>query len=423
MRVLLDTFGTEGDVRPFVALGATLQSRGHEVLVCSADGFGDLVRGSGVPFAGFGDAWYDAMRAAMDDPLGGVGWLRHLPRVLSGMQSSLDRQWKVARRFAPDVVVFHPKPLAAPHIAERLGVPAVLALAVPVYHATRAHPPAMLPGLPRALWPLGHRLAASASAPYRGMLDRFRGRIGLPHLPRGRDEVTNPDGSPRQVLSAWSPAVLPVPPDYPPSAHVTGYWFTEDAGEEAAPTLSDFVGRAPVDLYLGFGSMASGRQRDRLSDAVAEALARTGLRAVVATGWGGLDGSRLPANALAVDRVSHAWLFDRVGAVVHHGGAGTVAAGLRAGRPTLICPLMADQPFWGRRVHELGAGPPPVPLRRLTPDALVRTLDRLVSDDGYRRRAGELGEAIARERGTTRAAELIESVAGRNATAGPSPRP
>src|SRR5690606_19496179 len=121
---------------------------------------------------------------------------------------------------------------------------------------------------------------------------------------------------------------------------------------------------------------------------------RTGQRGVLAKGWGGLAAADLPPDVAVVEDVPHDWLFPQVAAVVHHGGAGTTGAGLRAGRPTLICPFFGDQPFWGRRVAALGAGPRPIPQRRLTATRLAEAIRELVSSAEMRERAEALGARI-----------------------------
>ncbi len=408
MRILLLTFGTEGDVRPFAALGRKLIDRGHEAAVCTADGYAPIAASAGVPLLGFGDEWLRAMAEAMAASGSVPGMLRHVPDVLRGLAACLDRQFELARGYAPDVVVFHPKPLGGPHLAERLGVPGVLALPLPMYHPTGAYPPSVLPRLPRPLWPAGYALTRHSTDAYRPLINRLRSRMGLPRLPRGRTDLHQPDGSPRQVLYAYSPAFLPVPPEYPPTVHVTGWWTLPGNGGEIPEAVRAFVAAGPADLYIGFGSMALGGLRERASQAVAGALAATGLRAVVSTGWGGLDGAALPPNAIAARRVPHEWLFPQVKAVVHHAGSGTLAGGLRAGRPTLACPVLGDQPFWGAQVHARGLGPAPIPLRRLTATTLATAFEQLLHDGAIRTAAALMAEQLAAEEGTATAATIIE---------------
>jgi len=145
---------------------------------------------------------------------------------------------------------------------------------------------------------------------------------------------------------------------------------------------------------------------------------RAGIRAVVWKGWGAV---RMPADdhVHVVDEVPHDWLFPRVAAVVHHGGAGTTAAGLRAGRPTLICPVLGDQPFWGDRVRDLGAGPRPLRLRRLSADALAAALNDLVANESYKATATRIGDALSSEDGAGEAVRVLERIESR--TTPPSP--
>ncbi len=131
----------------------------------------------------------------------------------------------------------------------------------------------------------------------------------------------------------------------------------------------------PPPIYIGFGSMSS-RKPEETAQLILRALAQTGQRAVLLSGWNGLQAEVLPENVFLVQSVPHDWLFARVNAVVHHGGAGTTAAGLRAGVPSIIIPFFADQPFWGERVAALGVGPKPIPRKKLTAEKLLRRLRR-----------------------------------------------
>ena len=162
-------------------------------------------------------------------------------------------------------------------------------------------------------------------------------------------------------------------------------------------------------MYVGFGSAAPDPEGSRAS--ALAALRRLGLRGVLATGRRGMAGPGI----IEIEGAPHDWLFPRTAAVVHHGGAGTTAEGLRAGKPTAVFPSnIGDQPFWGGRVRALGAGPVPVAQKRLTTERLVGAIRFVTEDEGARRRAEELGERVRDEHGVARAVELIErAVVGR----------
>jgi UDP:flavonoid glycosyltransferase YjiC (YdhE family) len=170
----------------------------------------------------------------------------------------------------------------------------------------------------------------------------------------------------------------------------------------------DFLQSGPPPVYIGFGSMA-GRDPERRAEIALEALKRSGQRGVLLTGWGGLQPRDLPDDVYAVDSVPHDWLFPQMAAVVHHGGAGTTAAGLRAGTPTVIVPFFGDQPFWGRRVAELGVGPAPIPQKQLSVERLAAAIRTAAGDPAMRARAQELGRRIRQEDGVARAVEVFHA--------------
>lgn len=162
-------------------------------------------------------------------------------------------------------------------------------------------------------------------------------------------------------------------------------------------------------MYIGFGSMGS-RNPLEAGHLAVDALERSGQRGVVASGWGGLTPATVPASVYLVSEVPHLWLFERMSAVVHHGGAGTTGAGLRAGIPSMIIPFMGDQPFWGKRIAELGVGPTPIPRKNLTSQRLAEAITRAVSDPVMRQRAYNLGQQIRAENGVGTAVALIEQM-------------
>ena len=184
---------------------------------------------------------------------------------------------------------------------------------------------------------------------------------------------------------------------------MTGYWFL-DQGKDWQPPgeLAEFLEGGPPPVYVGFGSAAPDPEGSRA--AALAALGRLGLRGVLATDRRGMAGPGI----LEIEGAPHDWLFPRMAAVVHHGGAGTTAEGLRAGKPTAVFPSnFGDQLFWGRRVHALGVGPEPVPQRKLTVERLIAAIRAVTEGEGTRRRAARLGEMIRSEDGVARAVEIV----------------
>jgi sterol 3beta-glucosyltransferase len=412
MRILILTFGTRGDVQPYVALADAAIRAGHEAAVCTAEGYRTLVEGADVSYLHMSNDMLELIQNEMATMSGAGDSLRLIRRMTAAMRASLHDQWRAAQTFQPDVVLYHPKSLAGLHIAERQQIPAVVSLPLPFFTPTRDFP---IPFITR--WPLGgtaNRLSYQfnrfTALAYGAMINTFRrDALGLGPMSRLSDYLSRADGHPVPVLYSFSSAVVPVPPDYPPHAHVTGYWFLPDDTTWSPPAeLTSFLSAGDPPLYVGFGSMGLGKRAAERGRTVLEAIRRVGTRAVIATGWGGIDVASPDDDILVVRDVPHTWLLPRTAAVIHHGGAGTTAAGLRAGRPTLICPFLGDQGFWGERVHSLGAGPRALPLRRLSADDLAGRIDQLLDRPGYRATAAELGEAIRAEDGTRRAVDLLE---------------
>jgi sterol 3beta-glucosyltransferase len=396
--IVVLTAGSTGDVEPFAALAVRLARRGHRVTLAADAGYESLAPGEGVEFAPIRADF----QSLLPTPDGKRPSLR--ADVFPVIRGMLEDSWTVAKASRPAVIVAHQKTQAAPHIAERLGVPHVQALTVPMLTPTREFPlPAMVRhNLGGLLNRASYRLVGLLTRPYSGLIRSWReDHLGL--AARG----TPP--APARTLYCYSPSLVPTPRDWPPEAVATGYWLREGGGEEPVdPGLADFVAQGAPPVYVGFGSSV-GPDPARLGAAVSGALREVGARAVIATGWGGLGDVHVGDDAVVIERAPHRWLFPRVAAVVHHGGAGTTAAGLLAGRPTVVCPFQGDQHFWGAAVHRVGAGPEPLPAKKLTAEELAAAIRATIQDPGMQRGAIDLSERMGREDGAERASEEIEA--------------
>jgi UDP:flavonoid glycosyltransferase YjiC (YdhE family) len=408
VRIAIHTLGTRGDVQPYVALARGLAARGHAVQLAAPEQFAGFVHEHGIacaPLPGEFLALLDAPEGKAALAGGGSGFgpgFRLLKHVRPLMRRLMDLEWDAARAFRPDLVVHHPKSLAAPHIAEALGCRSMLASPLPGFTPTSAFASPLVPFA--SLGPLNrasHRLATEGARWLFGrqMRDWRVAVLGLPRRRAGADPALG-------TLYAYSRHVLSVPDDWGRDVLVSGYWFLDEAAWQPPPGLAAFLEAGLPPVYIGFGSMP-GIEPRRLTEIVVAALARTGKRGLLATGGGALASGDLPPDVLAIGGAPHDRLLPRVAAVVHHGGAGTTGAALRAGRPSVICPFFGDQPFWARRVAALGAGPPALDRRTLTAEGLAAAL---VATDGpeMRRRAAGLGAAIRQEDGVGAAVTFIE---------------
>lgn len=425
MKVLILTMGTRGDVQPFIALAQELRRRGHQAVLGAPERFADLVTDHGVVFAGVDDGplrVLDSESAVGEVAAGGLrarlALMRRMPAMFTRV---LEDCWQVASAgpgVGADVIVHNGQVMAGQHVAEKLGVPAVLALPMPMYVPTRefAWPGQQLPSWLPAV--VNRATFAGMKAPammFGRTVDRWRAGLGLPRRRWRHDPLRTPAGGRALVLHAMSPAVVPRPADWPPSAHTTGYWFAD----RRTAIMDPLHGRAALAgggeplVFVGFGSMAGPDPAVATREIVA-ALRMAVVRGVLATGWGGLCEVPSPADVFVTGDVPHETLFPEVAAVVHHGGAGTTAAAVRAGVPQVVCPFVADQPFWGHRMHRLGVAPEPIAQPRLTVPVLAAAIRRAVGDPKMSDAARQLGGRVRAENGVATAVDVLErAVLGR----------
>jgi sterol 3beta-glucosyltransferase len=304
-------------------------------------------------------------------------------------------------------------------LAERRGIPMLLAAVMPLAR-TRAFPMPAFPPLPLSC-PLynatTYRIAEQLLwAAYRRPINTWRvTSLGL--LPWRWWGYFGMMARSTPVLNGFSTHVVPRPPDWGDHVHVTGYWFPDDAHWQPPDALLRFLDAGPPPVYCGFGSMPL-RDPRRMTATVLGALRQSGQRGILHTGWADLGGSALPPSVHQIDYAPYRWLFPRVSAVVHHGGSGTTAFGLRAGVPAVVVPFVFDQFFWGRRVAALGVGPRPVPARRLSEARLAAAIEMAVSDAGMRRCAAALGARIRAEDGLAAAVRVIDGALGATSRSG-----
>jgi sterol 3beta-glucosyltransferase len=422
MKILMLTVGSRGDVQPFVALGRGLQAAGHSVTVCTCARFEALIRQQGLEYGYMSNDFLELMdsatgRNAMER--GGTvwGWLKTtLPMAAQAKalyRCILSDAWNAAQAAQPDLVVFHPKVLAGAQIAEKLNVPVAIAVPLPAIASTAKFAAVGFPSWPLGSWynKLTHALLQQSYRLYDDVVRDFRQNIlNLPPQARKTGLTVDSSGRAIPVLHGYSPSVLPRPSDWPETAYVTGYWFLDrDEQWQPPPELQAFLAAGEAPVYIGFGSMA-GRNPQRTAEIAIAALQQAGARGILATGWGGLEPTQLPSHIFKLDAAPHAWLFPKMAAVVHHGGAGTTAAGLRAGRPTIIFPFFGDQPFWGKIVYELGVGTKPIPQKELTSEKLAAAIREATSNPTIQQKATDLGAQIACEDGIGNAIAILEGL-------------
>ncbi|MBO0682177.1 MAG: glycosyltransferase family 1 protein [Candidatus Dormibacteraeota bacterium] len=423
MRIAVLAVGTRGDVEPLVALGAGLRAAGHDVTMATGTRYARPVHSAGLAFAPLEGDPHDllagvhafAWRSAGRSPLRFGAELRRLAEPLA--DALLEEAWAACE--TAEAIIWTPRTPVGYHAAEALGVPGLLAGLQPLmpdaHLACPPFPDLPLPGPLSRLYNRGGPLISEQAAWLlsRPLAERWRSRLGLrPHGLRNPYARIRARGRP--ILYGFSPRVVPKP-TWGEQVQVTGYWFLPAAGWEVPAALDRFLAAGSAPVGITFGSVA-GPAADRALQVALEALAFTGERAVVIGGDLDRIPTRLREVVLPLPDAPFDRLFPRLSMVVHHGGAGTTAAALRAGVPSVIVPFFADQPFWAQRVARMGAAPRPLAAQRVSPADMVGAFDKAMHDPGMRARAALAGRLLNQEDGVANAVRAVERAV-------PSPAP
>lgn len=413
MRVLITTFGTRGDIQPFVALAQGLAAAGHSVAIAAPEGFRHFIEGYNISLIAFENSLLELTYAALEHASSLRDGIRIGRQMRPAIRRMMDEELAAARSFEPELLIYHPKCLGSLSVAELLQIPAVLALPIPFYTPTKAFAVPFMPVFSLGAWAnrVSYLINRLSSLMFATTINDFRRKsLGMAPISRFANPLLRDSGQPVPILYPYSRHVLPVPSDFPQHVHVTGYWFLErQAAWQASAELSQFLQAGAAPIYLGFGSMRGQHQAER-SAVIQAALQQLGLRGILASGWGGLEKQSASSSVFIVDEAPHDWLLPQVAAVVHHGGSGTVAAAARAGKPQVICPFLGDQPFWGQVIARRGVGAAPINQKRLTTERLVAALRTVLEQPSIQTRANELGQHIRSEDGVAQAINILESI-------------
>ncbi|KAL1387049.1 hypothetical protein HDK64DRAFT_309589 [Phyllosticta capitalensis] len=443
MNVVIHVVGSRGDVQPFVALGKVLKDiYHHRVRLATHPVFKGFVEENGLEFFSIGGDPAELMAFMVKNPglMPGMETLKNgdVGKRRKGIAEIIDGCWRscievgdgfgpdavdateawvnsggndpgvstgTGKPFVADAIIANPPSFAHVHCAEKLGIPLHMMFTMP-WSPTQAFPHP-LANIQRSNAETGVANYMSYNLvdilTWQGLgdiINKFRTRtlnleylstfsaMGL--LARLRVPYTY----------CWSPALIPKPKDWGHHISVAGFFFLSLASNYTPdPDLAAFLDAGPPPVYIGFGSIVVD-DPNAMTTMIFEAIKKLGIRALVSKGWGGLGADELgiPEGVFMLGNVPHDWLFKRVSCVVHHGGAGTTAAGIACGKPTVVVPFFGDQPFWGAMVAKAGAGPLPVPYKHLTADKLAESIQEALKPSS-KDRAEELAAKISRERG------------------------
>ncbi|KAI0626095.1 Glycosyltransferase family 1 protein [Pyrenophora tritici-repentis] len=452
LNVVIQVVGSRGDVQPFVALGKVLkETYGHRVRLATHPTFKDFVVENGLEFFSIGGDPAELMAFMVKNPglmpgfdtllSGDIGKRRKgIAEILRGtwrscietgnglgvdpLQQTVEEWMNVEEQlpehlkkpFVADAIIANPPSFGHLHCAEKLGIPLHMMFTMP-WSPTQQFP---------------HPLANIQSTNADPSITNYMSYIMVDILTwQGLGDVINrfrKESLRLDPISAvwapamlarlkipftycWSPALIPKPRDWSNHISIAGFYFLNLASNYTPdPELAAFLGAGEPPVYIGFGSIVVD-DPNAMTKMIFDAVKITGKRALVSKGWGGLGADDLgkPDDVFMLGNCPHDWLFKRVSAVVHHGGAGTTAAGIATGKPTVVIPFFGDQAFWGAMVSRAGAGPDPIPYKELTAEKLAGAINEALKPESLRQ-AQELCEKIKQENGTHKGAQSFHQM-------------
>lgn len=413
MKITIVAPGSTGDVRPCILLAGSLIRRGHSVTIIAYDIFEEEVKQCGAGFASFPGDVNKLMGIATNPSMGPFKLMNSLKSLLTESKDDFERVLSENIKDS-DAVIFTMMACMAVYIAEKYKVPYARLNYYPDMECStftqHIYPKLILPKPVKRVY---NRMALKIS--YDLQLGIFKSVFGdwakKFNLPKTKFFYNRSDGKPVDQIMVYSEHVIARPPEYKDNVHICGYIFEDLNNTDYVPDekLIKFLEDGPPPVYIGFGSMDDGNF-DRMREIILKALKKTGKRAVISKGWGGFSEDSLPDSIFMVDYCPHDWLFPRMSGIVHHGGAGTTAAALRAGKPTLLIPFGADQKFWGDRIVEIGCGPKYIMRKHLTVRNLAKALNELDSPV-YNNNAVRISKLINAENGVGNVCDCIEQMA------------
>jgi len=418
MNILIIALGSRGDVQPYIALGKGLKKYGHSVRIISHQNFKELINSHGLEFCAVEGSVQDIAQSKEMQKLLEKG---NFLSVMSLMKKeatlgaiNLAQAGILACKDINLIVAGIGGMFAGISLAEKFEIPFLQAYYIP-FTPTKSFPSFLFPKLPFHSVGFLNRFTYSIARQiiwqgYKSSDNLARKQVlGLPPSsffgPFKSDRFNeNP------VLYGFSPSVIPKPYDWDNNIYITGYWLLEQEDDWIPPTeLVEFIKSGTKPIYIGFGSMSS-RKPEETVDIILSAIVKTKQRAIMLAGWGGLKKANLPDNVFMIDSIPISWLFPRVSAAIHHGGAGTTAEALKAGIPSVVIPFFGDQFFWGRLVFELGVGTEPILRKKLTAERLSKAIQKAVTNEEMCQRASDLGVKIRMEDGVANAIAVIQQL-------------
>ena len=417
MKISIITIGSQGDIQPYLALGARLKKEGHEVVIATAVNFKNIVLGLGLSFFSLE---IDAVEG-INSSSGIFATIKRFKEFVCPWRYQLCTAVPLIAQRSEAIIynslAYQNMIWTGIDVADKLKIPYFITSFVPEYTPTGQIP--------------HFRFATESLGSFMNKLSYYL--IDLGHFVLNRMFYNYPDlfyNNPKNmftytsvtkeatkhskkfpILYLYSKHILPGFTDFDGNCIITGPLFLESKDDYSPPQyLVDFITKGEPPIYIGFGSTKP-KNSAKITYILIEALKKTKQRGILNLGLGSLVKlGPLPDNIMIIeDYIPHDWLFPRMRAIIHHGGAGVTAIGLCSGKPSIVCPFEYDQPFWASRVFKLGVGPKPIPIKRLTSAKLIKAINEVITDNKMQERAKILGDKIRSEDGVGAAVKYIQA--------------
>lgn len=402
--------GTRGDVQPYVALAIELKRLGKDVRIAVTRNHEEFVRSYGIDFFSI-DVDFESLNVDKNMILEAQQADNPLKMFFSFQKMKKYGVHMVDHYYAAcegsEAIVYHPGMAIGYYAAEKMGIPSILATPFPL-HKTKQQTSVILYGkVPSKPWInllsysiLQNMLWMASDASLKPF---WKEKFG--HLPASYGSPFERHTDLRHpAIVSCSNCIFARPTDWNENIHQNGYWFLEEQNEFIPPMeLVEFLNKGEKPIYIGFGSMVNGADTEKISKNIIDGLALTGKRAII-SGFGNLQ--NISDTIYRIDNIPHSWLFSKVSVVCHHGGAGTSAAGFKAGIPSIIFPFALDQYAWAQKAYDLCVGPKPIPIKKLTSANFAESI-RYATQEKVISNAKELAEKIATENGARDCAKVI----------------
>ena len=409
MNITILTYGSRGDVQPFLPLSLGLMARGHAVILAAPPRFKNLIEEHGIAFHPLAGDPEDLSRRFND---AGYNFIKQVTEMMSHaveIGAEMLRQTDEACRDADLIIHTFAHAVGAHTLAREKNIPDIHIQTFPMFTPTGDYPNATMPNFGnRFLNRLTHTLSMQITMlTSRFGFDQVRRRAGLPKRKLYHPFKDDPPRLRTPILCAWSPSLLPPSNDWASRVHVTGYYFLPENKSYSPPSgLDAFLKSGKPPVCVSFGSMVN-KNAGKVDVIIRESLKQTNNRGIILSGWGSAK-RESTSDLLYLESAPHDWLLPKCKMIIHHGGAGTTSAGLRAGIPQVVVPFTADQPFWGNRVHATGVGPKLIRVSQLSVEKMVSAISGAESKV-ILQRAQAMGQGIRGEDGVGNAVGLIES--------------